>query len=129
MNLIDIAVKLLEFLYFFKLTVFSIWLFSFDSIWVFNNYLIAGMGLGILGLYCYQCVSTHPGCSTPFNWLWYWGEQCPEYDDKCVKIIERKGGEELLPLNSIYCLHVRFEIQFKFKIIVLQLKKSLLVNV
>ncbi|GFG36140.1 hypothetical protein Cfor_20855 [Coptotermes formosanus] len=45
-----------------------------------------------LSLYCYRCVSTHPGCGTPFNWLWYWGEVCPEDDDKCVKIIERKGG-------------------------------------
>lgn len=69
-------------------------------------YFVAGMGLGILGLYCYRCVSTHPGCSTPFNWLWYWGEQCPEYDDKCVKIIERKGGEswkifpEVIPLYA-----------------------------
>lgn len=54
--------------------------------------LFSGLGLGILGLYCYQCVSNQPGCGTPFNWLWYWGEQCPEYDDKCVKIIERKGG-------------------------------------
>lgn len=43
-------------------------------------------------LYCYRCVSTHPGCGTPFNWLWYWGEVCPEVDDKCVKITERKGG-------------------------------------
>lgn len=44
------------------------------------------------GLYCYRCSSNHPGCGTPLNWLWYWGETCPEYDDKCVKIIERKGG-------------------------------------
>ena len=58
-------------------------------------------GLGILGLYCYRCVSTHPGCSTPFNWLWYWGEQCPEYDDKCVKIIERKGAEEIITRDCL----------------------------
>ncbi|XP_076645374.1 LOW QUALITY PROTEIN: UPAR/Ly6 domain-containing protein crim-like [Halictus rubicundus] len=41
-------------------------------------------------LYCYRCNSNHPGCGTPFNWWWYWGETCPEYDDKCVKIIEKK---------------------------------------
>jgi len=35
-------------------------------------------------LYCYRCNSNHPGCGTPLNWLWYWGETCPEYDDKCV---------------------------------------------
>ena len=47
-------------------------------------------------LYCYRCNSNSPGCATPFNWLWYWGETCPEYDDKCVKIIERKGGNVLI---------------------------------
>lgn len=52
-----------------------------------NNILIAGESL-----LCYRCNSNHPGCGTPLNWLWYWGESCPEYDDKCVKIIERKGG-------------------------------------
>lgn len=43
-------------------------------------------------LWCYQCVSTQPGCGTPFNWLWHWTKICPEDDDVCVKIIERKGG-------------------------------------
>ncbi|XP_078036172.1 QVR superfamily protein crim [Augochlora pura] len=47
-------------------------------------------------LYCYRCNSNHPGCGTPFNWWWYWGETCPEYDDKCVKIIERKGAETVI---------------------------------
>lgn len=47
-------------------------------------------------LYCYRCNSNHPGCGTPLNWLWYWGETCPEYDDKCVKIIERKGAETII---------------------------------
>lgn len=49
----------------------------------------------ILGetLYCYRCNSNQPGCGTPLNWLWYWGETCPEYDDKCIKIIERRGGK------------------------------------
>lgn len=43
-------------------------------------------------LYCYRCNSNHPGCGDTLNWLWYWGETCPEPDDICVKIIERKGG-------------------------------------
>ncbi|XP_014487331.1 PREDICTED: uncharacterized protein LOC106751066 [Dinoponera quadriceps] len=47
-------------------------------------------------LYCYRCNSNHPGCGTPLNWLWYWGEVCPEYDDKCVKILERKGAETII---------------------------------
>ncbi|KOX74085.1 hypothetical protein WN51_14165 [Melipona quadrifasciata] len=42
-------------------------------------------------LYCYRCNSNQPGCGTPLNWLWYWGETCPEYDDKCIKIIEKRG--------------------------------------
>lgn len=45
-----------------------------------------------LSLWCYQCVSTQPGCGTPFNWLWHWTKVCPEDDDVCVKIIEQKDG-------------------------------------
>lgn len=52
-----------------------------------RHFLVAGNTL-----YCYRCNSNQPGCGTPLNWLWYWGETCPEPDDKCVKIIERKGG-------------------------------------
>ncbi|KAJ9584168.1 hypothetical protein L9F63_021465, partial [Diploptera punctata] len=55
-------------------------------------------------LYCYRCVSTHPGCGTPFNWLWYWGEICPEADDKCVKIIERKGAEHIITRECLSSL-------------------------
>ncbi|XP_034170831.2 QVR superfamily protein crim [Osmia lignaria lignaria] len=47
-------------------------------------------------LYCYRCNSNQPGCGTPLNWLWYWGETCPEYDDKCVKIIEKKEAETVI---------------------------------
>lgn len=46
----------------------------------------------VSALWCYQCVSTQPGCGTPFNWLWHWTKICPEDDDVCVKIIEKKGG-------------------------------------
>lgn len=46
------------------------------------------------GLICYQCVSTHPGCSLyDFDWRWYWGKSCPRSDDRCVKLIERKGAD------------------------------------
>lgn len=55
-------------------------------------------------LYCYRCVSTHPGCGTPFNWLWYWGEVCPEADDRCVKIIERKGVETVITRECLSSL-------------------------
>lgn len=43
-------------------------------------------------LLCYQCVSTHPGCGTPFKWMWYKSISCPEEDDICVKVIEKVGG-------------------------------------
>ncbi|XP_033217187.1 uncharacterized protein LOC117172968 [Belonocnema kinseyi] len=46
-------------------------------------------------IYCYRCNSNHPGCGDQLNWL-YWAESCPEYDDKCVKIIERKGAEIII---------------------------------
>ncbi|XP_046394872.1 uncharacterized protein LOC124162393 [Ischnura elegans] len=48
------------------------------------------------GLYCYECVSTYPGCGKEFNWVLHWGIYCPEYNDKCVKLIERKGDEEII---------------------------------
>ncbi|XP_047363431.1 uncharacterized protein LOC124954474 [Vespa velutina] len=60
---------------------------------IFLLYLIIKEGESLL---CYRCNSNHPGCGTPLNWLWYWGESCPEYDDKCVKIIERKGAETII---------------------------------
>lgn len=56
-------------------------------VYVITCFVFAGQSL-----YCYRCNSNYPGCGTPLNWLWFWGEVCPEYDDKCIKIIERKGG-------------------------------------
>lgn len=53
-------------------------------------------------LLCYQCVSTHPGCGSPFKWLWYKTVSCPEEDDICVKVIEKKGGNCFSGLNSSY---------------------------
>lgn len=58
---------------------------------VLNCDISVGFGIGST-LYCYQCISTHPGCGTPFNWLWHWSQACPEKDDTCIKLIERKGG-------------------------------------
>uniref|UniRef100_A0A1B6GJT0 Uncharacterized protein n=1 Tax=Cuerna arida TaxID=1464854 RepID=A0A1B6GJT0_9HEMI len=54
-------------------------------------------------LYCYQCISTHPGCQ-PFNWWWHWSQACPEKDDTCVKIIERKGGNEVVTRQCLSSL-------------------------
>ncbi|CAG5075008.1 Protein of unknown function [Cotesia congregata] len=55
-------------------------------------------------LLCYKCNSNQPGCGTPFNWLWYWGEYCPEPDDVCVKVIERKGAETLITRDCLSSL-------------------------
>lgn len=48
-----------------------------------------------MAIWCYRCNSATPGCSDDFNWrgIGFWGEACPEDDDICVKIVERKGGE------------------------------------
>nr|CAG4638158.1 EOG090X0I2F [Chydorus sphaericus] len=53
------------------------------------------------GLWCYKCVSTHPGCGTVFDWRWYWSYTCPNANDKCVKIIERKGAEEVITRDCL----------------------------
>lgn len=48
-----------------------------------------------LATWCYQCTAATPGCNEPFNWrgMGYLGNPCPESEDVCVKLIERKGGE------------------------------------
>ncbi|XP_022191784.2 uncharacterized protein LOC111049909 [Nilaparvata lugens] len=55
-------------------------------------------------LYCYECISTHPGCDHQFNWWYYWSKACPEIDDKCVKIIEKKGAEEIITRDCLSSL-------------------------
>lgn len=77
-------------------------LFSIPLLTVFIS-TVSCFGIGST-LYCYQCVSTHPGCATPFNWLWYWSHACPEVDDTCVKVIERKGAEEVITRNCLSSL-------------------------
>lgn len=47
-------------------------------------------------LWCYECVSTQPGCGREFNWLLHWTTICPEDDDICVKIIETKGSKGII---------------------------------
>lgn len=47
----------------------------------------------VRSLSCYQCVSTQPGCGPELDNRWQWSWTCERSDDKCVKVIERKGGE------------------------------------
>merc|ERR1712156_801971 len=54
------------------------------------------------GLICYQCVSTHPGCGLyDFDSRWYWGKICPRSDDRCVKLIERKGADIMVTRDCL----------------------------
>nr|CAG4650617.1 EOG090X0I2F [Sida crystallina] len=53
------------------------------------------------GLWCYRCVSTHPGCGTVFDWRWYWSYTCPEANDKCVKIVEKKGADVVITRDCL----------------------------
>jgi len=54
------------------------------------------------GLICYECVGTHPGCGlTDFDSRWYWGKICPRSDDRCVKLIERKGADIMVTRDCL----------------------------
>ncbi|GAB6032874.1 hypothetical protein CHUAL_012072 [Chamberlinius hualienensis] len=52
-------------------------------------------------VWCYRCVSTHPGCGEDFDWRWHWSYTCPAWDDKCVKIVERKGADVLITRDCL----------------------------
>lgn len=45
-------------------------------------------------IWCYRCTSATPGCAENFNWrgIGYLGAACPEKEDLCVKVTERKGA-------------------------------------
>lgn len=45
-------------------------------------------------IWCYRCTSATPGCGDNFNWrgIGYLGDPCPEDNDICVKITEKRGG-------------------------------------
>ena len=54
------------------------------------------------GLICYQCVGTHPGCGLyDFDWRWQWGKSCPRHDDRCVKLIEKKGADIMVTRDCL----------------------------
>lgn len=57
------------------------------------------------GQICYQCVGTHPGCGMyDFDGRYYWGKQCPRSDDRCVKVIERKGSNIMVTRDCLSSL-------------------------
>lgn len=53
------------------------------------------LNLSGTAIWCYRCTSATPGCADKFNWrgIGYLGEACPENDDICVKVTEKKGGK------------------------------------
>ncbi|XP_015376559.1 PREDICTED: uncharacterized protein LOC107170868 [Diuraphis noxia] len=73
---------------------------TFLSLVIFSTLFVHAQSL----LLCYQCVSTHPGCGTPFKWMWHKTIFCPEEDDICVKVIERVGAEERITRDCLSSL-------------------------
>ncbi|XP_003747351.1 uncharacterized protein LOC100908286 [Galendromus occidentalis] len=59
------------------------------------TFLLTLVPLASAEIWCYSCVSTQPGCREGVNWYYHHAITCPREDDKCVKIVERKGDEVL----------------------------------
>ncbi|KAL0839711.1 hypothetical protein ABMA28_016358 [Loxostege sticticalis] len=56
-----------------------------------------------LAIWCYQCTAATPGCTEPFNWrgVGYLGNPCPDQDDICIKLIERKGAQKVITRDCL----------------------------
>ncbi|XP_013185626.1 uncharacterized protein LOC106131170 [Amyelois transitella] len=56
-----------------------------------------------LAIWCYQCHAGIPGCTEDFNWrgIGYLGTPCPDSEDICIKLIERKGAEEVITRDCL----------------------------
>ncbi|CAG5056079.1 unnamed protein product [Parnassius apollo] len=56
-----------------------------------------------LAIWCYQCTAATPGCNEPFNWrgIGYLGSPCVDSEDVCVKLIERKGAQEIITRDCL----------------------------
>lgn len=71
-------------------------------------------------IWCYRCTSATPGCAENFHWrgIGYWGEQCPEDNDICVKVTERKRGEVISVHYEFLCIDagMLIDIFFHFSI-------------
>nr|CAG4642916.1 EOG090X0I2F [Evadne anonyx] len=55
-------------------------------------------------VWCYRCVSTHPGCGDKFDWRWHWSFTCPAANDRCVKVIEKKGADVVITRDCLSSL-------------------------
>ncbi|KAJ2950490.1 hypothetical protein O0L34_g8734 [Tuta absoluta] len=55
-----------------------------------------------VAIWCYQCTAATPGC-VEFNWrpLGYLGNPCPDAEDICVKLIEKKGAQETVTRDCL----------------------------
>ncbi|XP_037086549.1 uncharacterized protein LOC119107242 [Pollicipes pollicipes] len=66
---------------------------------------VAGMQIQeSLAIWCYQCVSTHPGCGEDFSPQLYWSISCPTPWDVCVKVTEKKGADTLITRDCLSVL-------------------------
>lgn len=70
----------------------------------FFGFILFHLVHNISALWCYECVSNTPGCGEEFNWLWHWTTVCPEDDDVCVKILEKKDGETIITRSCLSSL-------------------------
>ncbi|TDG43965.1 hypothetical protein AWZ03_009600 [Drosophila navojoa] len=63
-------------------------------------------------IWCYRCTSATPGCADNFNWrgIGFLGEQCPESNDICVKVTERRGAKETITRDCLSALNFRTDI-------------------
>ncbi|XP_017021305.1 UPAR/Ly6 domain-containing protein crim [Drosophila kikkawai] len=63
-------------------------------------------------IWCYRCTSATPGCAENFNWrgIGFLGEHCPEPNDICVKVTERRGAQETITRDCLSALSFRKDI-------------------
>ncbi|TMW50716.1 hypothetical protein DOY81_004195 [Sarcophaga bullata] len=57
-------------------------------------------------IWCYRCTSATPGCGEEFNWrgIGFLGEKCPESNDICVKVTERRGAQRTIIRDCLSAL-------------------------
>ncbi|KAM7357620.1 QVR superfamily protein crim [Cochliomyia hominivorax] len=65
-----------------------------------------------LAIWCYRCTSATPGCGEDFNWrgIGFLGEKCPESEDICVKVTEKRGAQRTIIRDCLSSLSFRTDI-------------------